>query len=352
MIATISHAAAFVSAGAITACVTPVVIRVAQRTGFLDRPVGYKKHSHPTPYLGGAAVLAGFVIATVAFRGSVGGLGWILTGAVALWALGTIDDRIALAPAWRVLAEVAAAGMLWQAGLGWSLPGVGVLNLVLTVAWVVGIVNAFNLMDNLDGATATVALVSAAGAGGLALVQSDGGLAILGFAVAGACAGFLPYNLARPARIFLGDGGSMLLGFLVAAVVMNAADIGNLRGVALLAGALVAGLPILDTTLVVVSRRRRGVSLTTGGRDHLTHRLLARLGSPRRVAAALALGQAALSVSAVAGHDGGRTTISVLAAAWALAGVAALVVLESPGWRPAPPSAAPKPPRPDHTGAY
>lgn len=332
--AAIHHVAACVSAGAVTAAATPIAICVAQRTRFFDHPVGYKGHSRPTPYLGGAAVLAGFLIATVAFSGAVERLGWIVAGAVALCALGTTDDRSPVGPCWRVLAEAGAAVALWDAGLGWSLPGLGVLNLVLTVAWVVGIVNAFNLMDNLDGATATVALVSAAGAGGLALIYGDGGLAVVGFAVAGACGGFLPYNLARPARIFLGDGGSMLLGFLVAAVVMNAVDIGNLRGVALLAGALVAGLPILDTTLVVVSRRRRGIPLATGGRDHLTHRLLARLGSPRKVAGTLALVQAALSVSAIAGHDGGRTTIGVLAAAWTVAGVAALIVLESHGWRP------------------
>lgn len=336
MTVSVEQVSAAVIAAALAGAATPTAIRVARRTAFFDQPVGYKGHASPTPYLGGAAVLASFLVAAVAFSGALDRLWPILAVGLALCVIGTVDDRIALAPRWRLLAEAGAALALWDAGLGWSLPGLGILNLVLTLAWVVGLVNAFNLMDNLDGATATVSLVSALGAGGLALLHHDAGLAVLAFALAGACAGFLPYNLARPARIFLGDGGSMLLGFLVAAVVMNAVDTGQLRGVALLAGALVAGLPILDTTLVVVSRRRRGIPLVTGGRDHLTHRLLARLGSTRRVAAALALGQAALSASAIVGHSGGRVTIGILAGAWTLAGIAALFVLESPGWRPPP----------------
>lgn len=338
MTVSVDQVSAVLVAAALAGAATPTAIRVARRTAFFDHPVGYKEHSSPTPYLGGAAVLAAFLVASLAFSDTLGRLWPILALGLALCAIGTVDDRIAVAPRWRALAEAGAAFALWDAGLGWSLPGLGILNLLLTVAWVVGLVNAFNLMDNLDGATTTVSLVSALGAGGLALLHADAGLAVLAFALVGACAGFLPYNLARPARIFLGDGGSMLLGFLVAAVVMNAVDTGQFRGVALLSGALVAGLPILDTTLVVVSRRRRGVPLVTGGRDHLTHRLLARLGSTHRVAAALALGQAALSASAVTGHSGGRVTIGILAGVWMVAGIAALFVLESRAWRlpPAP----------------
>lgn len=329
-----------VGATALAGVATPVAMRVARRTSFFDHPVGYKGHASPTPYLGGAAVLASFLVAALVFHDAGERLAPILACAVALCVIGTVDDRIGLAPRWRALAEVGGALVLWGAGLGWSLPGLGILNLLLTLAWVVGLVNAFNLMDNLDGATTTVSLVSALGAGGLALLNGDAGVALLAFAVAGACAGFLPYNLARPARIFLGDGGSMLLGFLVAALVMNGADTGNLRGVAVFAGALVVGLPILDTTLVILSRRRRGVPLVTGGRDHLTHRLLARLGSTHRVAAVLACAQGALVISAVVGHAGGRVTIGILAVAWTLAGMVALGVLESPGWRQPRPTAA------------
>src|SRR4051812_42117760 len=132
-------------------------------------------------------------------------------------ALGTLDDRFPVAPRWRVLAEIGAGCAVSAAGLGWSVFGSEALDLLLTVAWVVGLCNAFNLMDNLDGAAGTVAGISAAGVGTLALAHDDPALAAFAFALAGACAGFLPHNLARPARIFLGDGGSLPIGFLVAA---------------------------------------------------------------------------------------------------------------------------------------
>ena len=114
-------------------------------------------------------------------------------------------------------AEFAAAFALWQADLGWLLFDESVLNLALTTLWVVGLVNAFNLMDNLDGATGTVGGVSAPGVGVLAASQGDMAIAAMAFALAGACVGFLRFNLARPSRVFLGDGGSMPVGFLVAA---------------------------------------------------------------------------------------------------------------------------------------
>src|SRR5205085_10468953 len=119
---------------------------------------------------------------------------------------------------------------------------------------------------------------------------------------------FLPRNLARPARIFLGDGGSMPVGFVIAAGAIAATDANSLHAAALLGGAMLAGLPILDTALVTISRRRAGVTLLTGGRDHLTHRLLTRLGTPRRVALALAIAQALLSAAALAGDQAGPVT--------------------------------------------
>jgi hypothetical protein len=127
----------------------------------------------------------------------------------------------------------------------------------------------------------------------------------------------------------------MPAGFLVAALSMAALDSGPLGSSAIIAGALVAGLPILDTTLVVISRRRRGVPFVTGGRDHLTHRILARVGSARRVALVLAAGQGALVILAVAASQLDDTAFNiVVAVAAAAAGAAAIVALESPALRP------------------
>jgi UDP-GlcNAc:undecaprenyl-phosphate GlcNAc-1-phosphate transferase len=331
----VTAVAAFGLAAAITFAVTPPAIRVARRTGFLDHPVGYKSHRAPTPYLGGIAVFAGFSVAGLVFGGAAGRFATLFGVAVGLLALGTLDDRIPVLPRWRVLAEVGAAVALSQAGLGWTLFSSDAANLLLTVLWVVGLVNAFNLMDNLDGATATVSLTSGAGIGVLALTNGDSTLTAFSFAISGACAGFLPRNLARPARIFLGDGGSMSLGVLVAGAAMVATRGHAVGGAALLAGALLVGLAILDTTLVVISRRRARIPLVTAGRDHLTHRLLTRLGSPRAVAAALAVTQAALCAVAIGGYELGFAALVGCACVCAALGVLAIVVLESRAWRPA-----------------
>jgi UDP-GlcNAc:undecaprenyl-phosphate GlcNAc-1-phosphate transferase len=205
-------------------------------------------------------------------------------------------------------------------------------------------VTAFNLMDNLDGATGTVSGVSAAGIGALALSFNAYAVAAAAFALAGACAGYLRFNLARPrARIFLGDGGSMPLGLLLAGLSIAALKPAHIHGSALFAGAMLVGLPIVDVALVSISRWRRGVTLTTGGRDHLTHRILPRAGSPRRVAAVLALLQAALAGLGILGAHLGVGGTSVIAAALAIGGLVAIGVLDGPRWRPAGVASATRP---------
>ncbi len=280
--------AVFIVSYLVVLAATPVAIRIARATNFLDRPRGFRAHVKPTPYLGGAAVFLGF-LAGALVQGTLwdSHLSPLFAGAAVLWLVGTVDDRVALGPWVRVVAEVTAGILLWNGGLGWSLFPGEVADLIVTVLWVVGLVNAFNLMDNLDGAAGTVAAVCAAGIAFLTLSQGPATITALAVAVSAACVGFLHYNLARPARIFLGDGGSMLLGFLVAALIVAAWRENVMEGVDFLPAIMLAGLPVLDMTLVIVSRKRRGVSVATGGRDHTSHRLLAKLGSPARVALAL-----------------------------------------------------------------
>lgn len=316
---------------------TPVAIRVAIHTGFYDRPREYRKHSAPTPFLGGSAVLLAFLAASLLAGGLLARLLLIAVLGAGFWLIGTLDDRYAVAPKWRVLAEAAAAAALFAAHLGWSTKAGGPIDLVLTILWVVGLVNAFNLMDNLDGACATVGLVSATGVGTLALIKGHAHLAALAFALSGACLAFLRWNLSRPSRIFLGDGGSMPIGFLVAALAMATAHHARAGNAGLVVAALLAGLPILDVTLVSVSRIRRGVSILTGGRDHLTHRILRVLGNPRRVAASLALAQAALCAAAIGGFALGSAGVIAFGFSAFVAGIAAVLVLDSPAWRPGAP---------------
>jgi UDP-GlcNAc:undecaprenyl-phosphate GlcNAc-1-phosphate transferase len=182
--------------------------------------------------------------------------------------------------------------------------------------------------------------MSALGIGGLALAHGQTRPAAMAFGLAAACAGFLYWNLAQPAKIFLGDGGSMPVGFLVAAVGMTTSHAMHLGLPGFFAIALTAGVVVLDTTLVTVSRTRRGVPLLTGGRDHLSHRLLARLHTPRAVACALALAQASLCTLAITGDRLGKGPVLAFAAGSCVLGVGAIVILDSRRWRPADAAAA------------
>ena len=329
----IGFAVAFAGALAVTFALTPLARGVAVATGTYDHPVGYKQHARPTPYFGGIAVMGGFLVGVVAPGEELAHLWPLLIAAVGLFAIGTLDDRRGLPVSVRVVGEVAAAVLLWETGWGWGVFS-DATNLVLTVLTVVGLVNAFNLMDNIDGSTAAVASVSAAGAGMLALIHNETGGALVGFAVAGACAGFLPYNLARPSRIFLGDGGSMPVGLLIAATIMAIPNGAPGWGWPIELAPL-AGLVILDTSLVVISRMRRGVPVHMGARDHLTHRLLARLGSARRVALCLAAAQAALCLFVIALDQLSRVQSVRGALLCAVLGIAVIAVLEGPRWVPA-----------------
>jgi UDP-GlcNAc:undecaprenyl-phosphate/decaprenyl-phosphate GlcNAc-1-phosphate transferase len=321
--------AGFALAAGLAYFATPYAIALADRLQFYDKPAGYKGHLKPTPYLGGLAVVAALVLAASVTAGSWGKTAPLLGGVLVLCAIGTIDDRRSLSPAVRVLVELALGALVWAVGLGWHLHVGGALDLAVTCLWVLGVVNAFNLFDNMDGAASTMGLVVAAGAALIAVVRGDLWLAAAAASLSGACLGFLPRNLSTPARIFLGDGGSMPLGFGVAVLVTAAAGSSPTAWRSLLVGLLLVGVPVLDTSLVIVSRRRRGVSVLLGGRDHLTHRAHTLLGSARAVALALGVIQAALSVLAVLASRGEAGLVVIGASAYLLAAGAAIVVLDS-----------------------
>src|SRR5215207_7104228 len=313
---------------------TPLAIKVAHRLDFHDEPVGYKGHARPTPYLGGAAVLGGFLMAAGLLEGGFARLLPIVVCTCALWALGTLDDRLGLAAWPRIAAECGAALVLWSSGFGWDvLPG-EVADLALTMVWVVGLVNAFNLIDNMDGAAATVAAVTAVAIGALALLEGDAPLAILVFGLAGACLGFLPYNLASPARTSLGGGGSLPIGLVVAAALIALPMAPDLGFEHLLAAVMLVGVPVLDTTLVSISRRRAGLSILTAGRDHVTHRLHTRLGTARTVALTLGMVQAGLGGIAIGVVHLGRGSVLAAWSIWFVVAAASIVLLESRSWAP------------------
>ncbi|HQY93961.1 MraY family glycosyltransferase [Caldilinea sp.] len=260
----------------------PVMRRVALQTGTVDKPSSRKIHSSPVPLLGGAAIYIAFILVLIFFgdRDYVNQVIGIFTGATLMSFLGVVDDRWGLGSYVKLAAQVAAAGILVYSGVQVQLLG-GWLDIAITMMWVVGITNAFNLLDNMDGLSGGIAMIAAIFFTLLAALSDQYFVGALAAALAGACAGFLVYNW-NPAHIFMGDAGSLFLGFMLAAVAIKLRFPSNSTAVTWMIPLLVLGLPIFDTTLVFISRLRRGKNpLTTPGKDHVSHRLAALLGSRR-----------------------------------------------------------------------
>jgi UDP-GlcNAc:undecaprenyl-phosphate GlcNAc-1-phosphate transferase len=277
----------FLTALTIAAISTPIIRRLAVWSGFVDMPAGRKLHQDPTPLLGGLAIAASALIAFILLvtilpislmAPSV--LGTILASAIVV-TVGLVDDRRHL-PAWAKLAgQLIAAIILILAGVQVRLGIPEWLNVALTIAWLVGITNAMNFMDNMDGLSAGVSGVASAFILLLAAQNDQHLVAALAAGILGACLGFLRYNF-KPARIFMGDAGSMFLGFLLAVLCIQLRFPDNVNFVTWMVPVFIMGLPIYDTTLVIISRSRRRVNpLTTAGKDHLSHRLVRRGFSER-----------------------------------------------------------------------
>lgn len=268
---------------------TPVVRRVALRTGAMDQPSARKIHANPMPRLGGVAIYSAFILALVLLGdyNYVSQVVGILAGATMVSFLGIWDDRRSLRPMIKLGGQVLAAGVLIATGVQVQfvrfLPvDIPFVNEIVTVVWVVGITNAMNFLDNMDGLSSGVAAVAAGFFLLLAAFSGQYLVASLAAALLGACVGFLYYNF-NPATIFMGDSGSLFIGFVLAAVGIKL-RFDNPAIVTWMVPVLVLGLPIFDTTLVMVSRVRRGVNpFTTAGKDHTSHRLVD-LGFTRREA--------------------------------------------------------------------
>ncbi len=298
--------AAFVVAGLVSLVLTPLAIRSALRLGVLDRPGEHKSHVTPTPYLGGVAIVLAVTL-SIALAAVVRGeasatlsqLLGILAIALGMAAMGLLDDLRGLPVVLRFGVQLLAGIGLWGLDVRVDLTGEPLIDLPLTVVWTVGITNAMNLLDNMDGLSASTATIASLWFGAIALINGQFLVAALAFAVAGAAAGFLRDNR-PPARIYMGDAGSLFLGVMLAALgMLLSLDRGMLVTAAV--PVLILTVPVLDTALVSVARIRHGISPFQGGRDHTSHRLV-RIGLPVPVAvgiialASLAHGWVALLV--------------------------------------------------------
>jgi UDP-GlcNAc:undecaprenyl-phosphate GlcNAc-1-phosphate transferase len=263
--------------------VTPLVRAAARRFGVMDQPGARKQHIQATPLLGGVAIYLAFIIALFLFgdRFYVNQVAGIFLGATLVSFLGLWDDRRGLNPWVKLVGQFLAASVLVVTGVRIEMFPYGWLNVAATLLWVVFVTNAMNLLDNMDGLSSGIAAIAAVFFLLFAAMSNQYLVGALAAALLGACVGFLYYNL-NPASIFMGDAGSLFLGFTLAAVGIKLRFPENSSFVTWMVPVFVLAVPLFDTTLVVISRlRRRQNPLTTPGKDHLSHRLARLTGSPR-----------------------------------------------------------------------
>jgi UDP-GlcNAc:undecaprenyl-phosphate GlcNAc-1-phosphate transferase len=286
---------------------TPIVIRLSWAVLALDRPDARKQHGHAVPRLGGVALLASFVcgIGTALWASGYSGslyvvtryqwIGWI-AAVLALFACGLIDDVRGLGVKSKFAIQILAGVVVIVAGFRIDhilVPGVGLIHLgwvavPATLLWLVAVTNAINLIDGLDGLAAGIGFLITATVAAISYYHGVFSVTVIAIALAGSLLGFLPYNFS-PARIFLGDSGSQILGFTLAVISIRGSQ-KSATLVAILAPIIVLGLPILDTVLVVARRAvrikaesaagglrarvRMSGSLFAADREHIHHNLL------------------------------------------------------------------------------
>jgi len=354
----------FLASAGTTFVATPIVRRLVVRVGAVYQPNDRTVHAVPTPTMGGLAMYAGFIVAMgIAFtlpffaevrRGSPIPLAAIVTCTLMV-GLGAIDDRRGISALAKLTAQIFIAGVLVLMGaslLYFWIPGLEVVSLstdvavLLTILWVVAFANAVNLVDGLDGLAAGMIAIAAA-AFFIFLIRTPStfgdasAAALLSAITVGVCVGFLPWNF-YPAKIFMGDSGSLLLGMLLAIATIDGfgrnpfkpggGDIAAVTGV-LLVPLLVLFIPFLDVVLAIARRTWRGQGIGQADKEHIHHRLMDIGHSHRRAVLLMYLWSGLISASALAvGLIDGRTTVGlVLLAALALFLVTALPALDR--WR-------------------
>lgn len=254
---------------------SPLAVRIARRLRLIDVPgeSGHKRHEAPTPMAGGLVIAFSVLTITLWLRwfSSLRILG-ILAGAGVIFVFGLLDDAFGFGAPQKLLGQTLATSILILTGTQVHLFSNEIVNLALTLFWVVGLVNAFNFVDSMDGLALGLAGISSAFFMLVTIEAGQPGLASLSSAALGACIGAAFYNL-PPAKMFLGDSGAQLLGFLMAAVGVAYSPVGLPKLSSWFVPILVLGVPIFDTSLVVFSRMRRRLKVYKASRDHTYHRL-------------------------------------------------------------------------------
>ncbi|UOO38598.1 undecaprenyl/decaprenyl-phosphate alpha-N-acetylglucosaminyl 1-phosphate transferase [Oscillospiraceae bacterium CM] len=326
----------------ITFAATPIVKSFAQRVGALDVPKdGRRMHSVPIPRLGGLAIFLGFLLSVVLFADIDRYVQGILLGSVVIVIVGVIDDIMPLPALVKFVVQIFAALIAVYHGIIinivtnpniWSASeyfNFGFMAIPVTVLWIVAITNSVNLIDGLDGLAAGVSAISSLTMLIIAVLVADVNVALMMAALFGSCVGFLPYNK-NPAKIFMGDTGALLLGYVLATVSI----IGLFKFYAIISFAvpfLVVGLPLFDTTFAFMRRLFSGRNPMSPDRGHFHHRLID-IGFSQKQAVAIAYAiSGILGLSAVVITTKGEIRAIIMLASLVVAAVIGLIVLKSVG---------------------
>ena len=303
-----AYAGAFAASLVMSLGLTPLALRVATKRKVLDHPGDYKVQESAVPYLGGTALAISFSLTVLVATllnpppGGVPQLALILGLSVFLSLVGLADDLMNISPLIRFVAQSAAAVAVWLSGVSISLFDASWPDALLTLVWIVGVTNAFNLLDNMDGLSAGVAAIASAFFFILAAMNGQVAVAALSIALCGCALGFLRSNF-HPARIYMGDAGSLFLGFLLAVIGIKLRFQAP-REITFMVPVLVLGVAIVDTTMVTITRLAHRRNPFAGGRDHISHRLVfLGLSVPTSVTlvyvAGISLGWLAIGISRV-----------------------------------------------------
>ncbi|RKD22040.1 undecaprenyl-phosphate alpha-N-acetylglucosaminyl 1-phosphate transferase [Caminicella sporogenes] len=291
---------------------TPLVKKLAYKLGAIDIPKDDRRiHKTPIPRLGGLAIYLGFLISVLIFLEVDRAIAGMIIGASIIIITGIIDDLNPLPPKVKLTLQIISALVLVKFGVkidfisnffkSGKVIDLKILSIPITIFWIVGITNTVNLIDGLDGLAAGISSIVAITLAYIAYVNQSiipnaGETAILTLIVAGACIGFLPYNF-NPAKIFMGDTGSLFLGFILAAISIN----GSIKGattLAIVVPILALGLPIFDTAFAILRRVYNGRPIMEADKGHLHHRLLSIGLCQRRAVLILYLISSMLGLSA------------------------------------------------------
>ncbi len=273
---------------------TPLVKIIASKLGLVNNPKGDRWRTEPVALMGGFAIFISFVLATLFLVELKRQIIILLIGGIAIFTLGVIDDKYHFRASIKSIIQIIIALGVIYFGLVSRLTPYFLIDAVITMIWIVGLTNALNMLDNMDGLSSGITIVCASGILGLSLINHQKEITLLCLALIGSCLGFLVFNF-KPAKIFMGDCGALFLGYMLAMLGMMVGwqqKIQNFN--ALLSPVLILSVIIFDFVLVSILRLKNGRMPWHGGKDHSSHRLVCLLGGKEKTAVLIIYGLCAL----------------------------------------------------------